>query len=235
MSIFVIADLHLSFKTYKPMGIFGPNWVCHEEKIADSWRTLVKKNDLVVLPGDFSWAMNLEDAIQDFEFLTQLPGKKLLLKGNHDYWWTTLTKMRKFLADHKFENIDFIQNNYYVEQNKIIIGTHGWVISGKEEDQKILRREKLRLEMQLEKIKIKYSSKREIIVFMHFPPYEKKDGQIINPYSELFKEYNIQTCYYGHLHGEKAFGHIKDFEYNNVTYRLVSADYLKFVPLKIKE
>ena len=233
MSIFVIADLHLSFKTNKPMGMFGPNWVCHEEKIADSWREQVKKDDLVVLPGDFSWAMNLEETIQDFEYLTQLPGKKLLLKGNHDYWWTTLAKMRKFLEEHKFENIDFIQNNYYLEQNKLLVGTHGWIINNKEEDMRLLRREKLRIQMQLDAIKEKYTDRKEIIVFMHYPPYEKKDGKIINPYSEIFENYKIKTCYYGHLHGEKAYGDIKDFEYNGVTYRLVSADYLNFKPLKI--
>ena len=112
MSIFVIADLHLSFGVNKPMDIFGSNWEKHEEKIANSWKEKVKENDLVILPGDFSWAMRLEDTQKDFEYLNNLPGKKILLKGNHDYWWTTLNKMRKFIKENKFENIDFIQNNY---------------------------------------------------------------------------------------------------------------------------
>ena len=141
MSIFVIADLHLSFGVNKPMDIFGSNWERHEEKIANSWREKVKEDDLVLLPGDFSWAMRLEDTQKDFEYLNNLPGKKLLLKGNHDYWWTTLNKMRKFIKENKFENIDFIQNNYYEFEDKIITGVHGWIIGGKEEDNKILRRE----------------------------------------------------------------------------------------------
>ena len=141
MSIFVIADLHLSFGVNKPMDIFGSNWERHEEKIAKSWKEKVKEEDLVLLPGDFSWAMKLEDTQKDFEYLNSLPGKKLLLKGNHDYWWTTLNKMRKFINDNKFENIDFIQNNYYEFEDKIITGVHGWIIGGKEEDNKILRRE----------------------------------------------------------------------------------------------
>ena len=134
MSIFVIADLHLSFGVNKPMDIFGSNWEKHEEKIANSWKEKVKENDLVILPGDFSWAMRLEDTQKDFEYLNNLPGKKILLKGNHDYWWTTLNKMRKFIKENKFENIDFIQNNYYEFENKIITGVHGWIIGGKEED-----------------------------------------------------------------------------------------------------
>ena len=169
MSIFVIADLHLSFGTNKPMDIFGSNWEKHDEKIAKSWKEKVKEDDLVLLPGDFSWAMRLEDTKKDFEYLDSLPGKKLLLKGNHDYWWTTLAKMRKFIKDNKFQNIDFIQNNYYIFEDKIITGVHGWVINGKEEDNKILRREKLRLEMELNSIKKEYGDSKEIIVLMHYP------------------------------------------------------------------
>ena len=123
---------------------FGPNWENHDEKIANSWKDKVNSDDLVVLAGDFSWAMKIEDTKQDFEYLKKLPGKKLLLKGNHDYWWTTLAKMRNFLKENNFENIDFIQNNYFEFENKIITGVHGWIMDGKENDEKILRREKLR-------------------------------------------------------------------------------------------
>ena len=117
MSIFAIADLHLSFNTDKPMNVFGDNWQNHEEKIKQSWLNKVTDNDLVLLPGDFSWAMCLEEAKADFEFLSKLPGKKLLLKGNHDYWWTTLTKMREFVKENNFENIDFLYNNSYEFEN----------------------------------------------------------------------------------------------------------------------
>ena len=172
MAIYTIADLHLSFETDKPMDIFGPNWENHEKKIKENWKRQVKEDDLVVIAGDFSWAMNLEDTKKDFKFLNDLPGKKLLLKGNHDYWWTTLTKMRKFLVENNFENIDFIQNNYYLEQNKFIIGVRGWTISNSEEDLKIIRREKLRIDAQLEKIRENYTNRKEILVFMHYPPFE---------------------------------------------------------------
>ncbi len=234
MAIYTIADLHLSFGTDKPMDIFGPNWENHEKKIADSWKRQVSKEDLVVIPGDFSWEMELKNTKKDFEYLNSLPGKKLLLKGNHDYWWTTLTKMRKFLMENNFKNIDFISNNYYLEQNRLIIGVRGWPLdSNKDEDLKVIRREKLRIQAQLDNIRKNYSNRKEIIVFMHYPPYIKKDDTIVNPYAAIFENYNIKTCYYGHLHGEQAYGDIKDFEYNKVTYKLVSADYLNFELLKI--
>ncbi len=234
MAIYTIADLHLSFGTNKPMDIFGPNWENHEQKIAENWKEQVNEDDLVIIPGDFSWAMNLEDTKKDFEYLSNLPGKKLLLKGNHDYWWSTLTKMRKFLEENKFENIDFISNNYYLEQNKFIIGVRGWILdSNKEEDLKIIRREKLRIQAQLDSIRKSFTNRKEILVFMHYPPYEIKEDKIINPYAPLFEDYNIKTCYYGHLHGEQAYGDIEDFEYNKVTYKLVSADYLNFKLLRI--
>ena len=138
--------------------------------------------------------------------------------------------MRDYLKQNKFENIDFIQNNYYEYENIIITGVHGWLINGKEEDMKILRREKLRLEMELESITKQYEYKKEIIVFMHYPPYEKTEY----PFAEIFEKYNVQKCYYGHLHGEQAYGDIKDFEYNNVEYKLISADYLKFDLAQVK-
>ena len=126
MSIYTIGDLHLSFKENKPMSIFGDNWEGHEEKIKKNWIENVKEDDLVVLPGDFSWSMYLKDTDKDFEYLNDLPGKKLLLKGNHDYWWTTITSMRKFLEQNEFKNIDFIYNNAYEFENCIIAGTRGW-------------------------------------------------------------------------------------------------------------
>ena len=119
MSIFVIADLHLSFKNPKPMDIFGDNWENHAEKVKEDWKKKVTENDVVVLPGDFSWETYLKDTIQDFTYLNNLPGKKILLKGNHDYWWTTITSMRKFLQENQFTNIDFLYNNSYEFENKI--------------------------------------------------------------------------------------------------------------------
>ena len=233
MSLYTIADLHLSFGSNKPMDIFGYNWEKHDEKIAKDWMKKVESNDLVVIPGDFSWAMKLEDTYLDFEYLSNLPGKKLILKGNHDYWWNTLSKMRNYLAVNKFENIDFIQNNFYEYKDKVITGVHGWIIDGNEEDNKILRREKLRLEMELESITKEFGSDKEIIVFMHYPPYRTFEEKEKNPYLEIIEKYNVKKCYYGHLHGEQSFGNVRDYKLLETEYKLISADYVDFKLQKI--
>ncbi len=126
MAIYAISDLHLSFGENKPMDVFGVNWENHSEKIKKNWINKVNENDLVLLGGDFSWAMYLKDTYMDFEYLNLLPGKKILLKGNHDYWWTSLKKMREYLKENNFENIDFLYNNSYEHDGKIIVGTRGW-------------------------------------------------------------------------------------------------------------
>ena len=170
MSIYTISDLHLSLGMDKPMDIFGNNWKNHEKKIRDNWIKKVKKEDLVLLPGDFSWAMYIEDAKKDFEYLNELPGTKLLLKGNHDYWWESIKKMREFLKNNNFKNIDFIYNNSYIWENKIIVGTRGW--SEQEENpEKIIRRENLRLEMSIKDGLQRFGEDKEIIVCMHYPPF----------------------------------------------------------------
>ena len=125
MAIWTISDLHLALGMEKPMEIFGENWKNHDEKIKENWLKKVKEDDLVLLPGDFSWAMYIKDAKKDFEFINNLPGTKLLLKGNHDYWWESVTKMRKFIEQNNFNNIDFL-NNSYICDNKIIVVTRGW-------------------------------------------------------------------------------------------------------------
>lgn len=233
MSLFVIADLHLSLGTDKPMNIFGDNWQDHEIKISEDWLQKVKEDDLVVIPGDFSWAMTMNEAYKDFEYISKLPGKKLILKGNHDYWWSTLTKMRKFLEDNNFKNIDFIQNNFYEFENVLITGTHGWVIDDQEENKRLINREQVRLKLELEAIKEKYGDEKEIIVFMHYPPYIKEEGRFICPFATLFEDFKIKQVYYGHLHGTQAYAGIEDFEVNGTTYKLISADYLDFKLQKI--
>ncbi len=141
--IYIIGDLHLSFSVDKPMNIFGNNWENHSEKIKENWLNKVNNDDTVILPGDFSWGIDLEEAKSDFKFLNELPGKKILLKGNHDYWWTTVSNMNKFLKENNFENICFLYNNSYLVENKIIVGTRGWttISPNSEENYKILKRE----------------------------------------------------------------------------------------------
>ena len=232
MSIYTIGDLHLSFGSNKPMDIFGVNWEGHYSKIENSWREKVKYDDLVVIPGDFSWAMKLEDTIEDFNFLSNLPGKKLLLKGNHDYWWTTLTKMREFFKVHNFNNIDFIQNNSYMFDEKIIVGTRGWIYDDKPQNIKILKREMLRLDMSLKDAVEKYGENREIIVFMHYPPFGKEDLPKEYDLKQILNKYNVKKCFYGHLHSDSCKEAIEG-KIDNIEYKLISSDYLEFNLYKI--
>lgn len=229
MSIYAISDLHLSFNTNKPMDIFG--WNNYEEEISQDWRTNVKEEDLVLLTGDFSWEMKLENTYKDFQFINNLPGKKLLLKGNHDLWWTTLKKMREFLKEKEFNNIDFIYNNSYEFENYIIAGTRGWnLVSENIDDKKIKDRELLRLENSITDGIQKYGEDKPIIVCMHYPPLLKDLKN--NEFTKILEKYNVKYCLYGHLHGKS---HINVFDgiYNNVNYKMVSCDYTGFKLIKI--
>ena len=230
MAIYTISDLHLSVGMDKPMNIFGDNWENHDQKIKANWNKKVKQNDLVLLPGDFSWAMYIEDAKKDFEYLNELPGTKLLLKGNHDYWWESLTKMRKFLEENNFKNIDFIYNNSYIWEDKIIVGTRGW--SEQEENaEKIIRRENLRLELSIEDGVQKFGKDKEIIVCMHYPPFNKYEKLELN-FIKTMKQYNVKTCIYGHIHGE-ATKEAKQGKIDGIQFIMASSDYTNFDLIKI--
>ena len=232
MSIYVIGDLHLSFGMNKPMDIFGVNWEDHYKKIENDWLNKVNDNDLVVLPGDFSWAMDLNDTIEDFKYLSKLPGKKLLLKGNHDYWWGTLKKMKEFIKANNFRDIDFIQNNSFLFDDKIIVGTRGWIYDNKLENIKILKREKIRLEMSFNDAIHKYGNDKEIIVFIHYPPFGKEIVPLEYDLKEVLKNYNVKKCFYGHLHGESCLDATQG-DIDNITYKLISSDYLDFKLYKV--
>lgn len=223
MSIFAISDLHLSFANNKPMDIFGDNWTGHENKIKEDWMSKVKEDDLVLLPGDFSWAMHLEDTVQDFEYLEKLPGKKLLLKGNHDYWWTTLSKMRNYLKENNFNTIDFIYNNSYCFEDCIIAGSRGWS-SLDCENEKMLNRELIRLELSLEDGIKKYGKEFPIIVCMHYPPASE--------FIELIKKYNVKMLIYGHLHGASQ-QYVKEGNIEGIDFKMVSCDYTDFKLVKL--
>lgn len=231
MAIYTMGDLHLSFGENKPMDVFGDNWIEHERKIEENWRNTVKENDLVVIPGDISWAMNLKNTFLDFEFLDKLPGKKVLLKGNHDYWWTTLTKIKNFLKDNNFENIDFIYNTAVYFDNKIIAGTRGW--SELEDNaEKVIRRENIRLENSIKAGINEYGKDKEIIIFMHYPPFNSYEEESMN-FIKTMKKYNIKKCFYGHIHGSSAHKDTKQGLINGIDFRLVSADYTDFKLVKI--
>lgn len=235
MSIYTIGDLHLSFHENKPMGIFGENWEGHEEKIKKDWKEKVTENDLVVIPGDFSWSTYLKDTYEDFDYLNKLPGKKILLKGNHDYWWTTVTSMRKFFKENNFQTIDFVYNTAYEFENYIIAGTRGWGQNEEGEDKKLLKREVARLELSLEKaLEQKEKQEKEILVFLHYPPiiHSNLINHEMSEFVKVLKKYDIKKCYYGHLHSSSIREAVEG-NYYGIDFKLVSADGLDFKLLKV--
>lgn len=233
MALFTISDLHLPLGIDKPMDIFGRNWDNYVERIEEEWKKSVREEDTVVLPGDFSWAMYLEESKKDFEFLDALPGNKILLKGNHDYWWSTLNKMKNFLKTEGFLNIDFLQNNTFLYKNTAICGSRGWSYIGykepkNKEDLAIYEREVLRLEMSL-KAGVA-GSPDEIIVFMHYPPVSP--DCVDNKFTALLKEYGVKRCIYGHIHGAQSRNAVTG-TIDGVQYMLVSCDCMGFSPVKL--
>ena len=232
--IYTIGDLHLSFKENKPMSVFGENWNHHDEKIRKDWLEKVKNEDLVVLPGDFSWAMYLKDTDEDFKYINELPGKKLLLKGNHDYWWETLTKMREFLKENNFEGIDFLYNNSYEYEGKVIVGARGWTMTDTEEDIRLFKREAMRLELSIQDGIKKYGEDKEYIAFTHYPPIIKSTliNNELNDMLRILMKYNIKKCYYGHLHSTSIKEAVEG-EHFGINFKLVSADGLDFKLIKI--
>lgn len=232
MSIYAIADLHLSFNNTKPMDIFGDNWENHAEKIKKDWLTKVNKDDVVLIPGDFSWETYLEDTYKDFEFLDRLPGRKILLKGNHDYWWTTLTNIKNYLKENNFNTIDILFNNSYELDNYIIAGARGWDYT-KLNERKIIQREIGRLELSLKDAKKKNENK-EIVVCMHYPPISRNylENEFERKILYMLKEYNVRKCIYGHLHSTAHMQAINE-EKEGISFQLVSADFLNFELFKL--
>lgn len=228
MHLFTIGDLHLSFGVpEKPMDIFG-GWKNYQMLLEKSWRERIAPEDTVVLAGDFSWGMNLQQAEADFAFVHQLPGKKILLKGNHDYWWTSKKKMEDFFDAHGFHSLYILHNNHYAFEQYGICGTRGWVsMQGEAADAKILVREVQRLEVSIQSA---LNASLEPIVFLHYPPiYGLAENEKI---LEVLRCYQIKQCYYGHIHGK---GHPKAFQghYEGTEMHLISSDYLQFIPKKI--
>lgn len=225
MSLFTIADLHLSLGGEKAMDIFK-GWQDYVARLEENWRRLVTSTDTVVIGGDISWAMKLEDTRADFEFLQSLPGKKILLKGNHDYWWSTMAKMQEFVAANGFTSLNFLFNNSYEVQGVSLCGTRSWMFEPEQpHDEKVLQREIGRL-----KTSLQAATQPEKIVFLHYPPVYATGStpEIV----QTLQEYNVKCCYYGHLHGYSIPGAIQG-EVEGIHYRLVSADSLHFVPQKI--
>lgn len=227
MALYVIGDLHLSFSADKPMHIFE-GWDHHEERLEKNWRRLVKPEDTVVIPGDVSWGMSLEESKTDFAFLNALPGSKLLLKGNHDYWWTTRRKMDAFFAEKGFDSLRIVHNDAVVVGEIAVCGTRGWFYDAEADaDRKILMREVGRLQTSLAAA---IATGKEPVAFLHYPPVW--GGKTCKPFLDVLRENGVKWCYYGHVHGQ---GIRQAFcgEIDGVTLQLASADALKFAPLHI--
>ena len=226
MSIFAIGDLHLSLHQEKPMDIFGEIWENHAEKLKVNWTGKVCKSDTVLVVGDHSWALKLEEAIPDLKFIGALPGKKFLIKGNHDLWWQSLKKMNKVLP----EGLFLIQNNHCSAEGMSICGSRGWVCPDDEDfeshDYKVYRRELMRLENSMRSAKHAHPQ-QDLIVMLHYPPFDlngKPSGFV-----KLMQEYGVRTCVYGHLHGDTA-QYAVNGTIQGITYYLVACDYVNFSP-----
>ena len=225
MSVFTISDLHLSLGTNKPMEIFG--WDNYVNRIESNWKRLVKDDDTVVIPGDFSWALKLEETINDFKFLDSLPGTKLLFKGNHDLWWSTVKKVNEFFVQNNIKTVKLVFNNAITADDFAVCGTRGWLFSGADDDKKIIAREAGRLRRSLtEAVK----SGKEPLVFTHYPVAygEEHCEELI----DVLKEFNVTTVYYGHIHGNGFNNSIPEFD--GIKLKLVSCDCINFVPYLIK-
>ena len=222
MSLFAIADLHLSLSSDKPMDVF-PGWDDYVAKLENNWRLVVKNEDTVVLPGDISWAMSLSETAADFAFISELTGRKIILKGNHDYWWTTLRKMNEFLRASGFDSISFVHNSACAVGGIAVCGTRGWFYDTGS-DKKVLLREAGRLESSIKEAE---KTGLEPVVFLHYPPIY--GDFVCDEIMEVLVRHKIRRCYYGHLHGRAA-AYAVQGEREGIRFRLVSADHLKFLP-----
>lgn len=229
MNIFAIGDLHLSFANPKPMDIFGGNWTDHPEKIRQHWEATVAPDDLVLIPGDISWAMSLEEAQPDLEYIASLPGRKLMIRGNHDYWWSTVTKVRKALHP----SMQVLQNDSITIGDITFAATRGWDCPGSysfdEHDRQVYEREIGRLKLSLDHA-MKAGAQR-LWVMLHYPPTNEKHQE--TGFLDVLRQYPVEKVVYGHLHG--AEGHKGAFEgvHDGIEYHLVACDYLDFAPLKL--
>lgn len=230
MSIYAIGDLHLSFAPGldKPMDIYGGEWVDHTERLKNNWIHTIKPEDTVILAGDISWALKLTEAVDDFMWIDKLPGRKVVFKGNHDLWWNGIQKMNSM-----FESITFVQNTSYEAEGYFLCGSRGWVCPGSDEfslqDERIYKRELLRLGMSFDDA----PAGARIIGVLHYPPSSGNTAG--SGFTDAFEAAGAEMVVYGHLHGADAYKNGLQGNYKGVEYRLVSLDYLKCMPLLLKE
>ena len=229
MALYAMGDLHLCLGAPKPMDVFGGAWVGYMEKLKQGLSVITEK-DTLVLMGDLSWALDLNSAVADFAWINEIPGRKIILKGNHDYWWSTQAKFTKFCLENGFSDLNLLNNNCYFYDDWAICGTRGWFFEEErsgDHDEKVFRRELIRLEASL-----KAAGDREKMVFLHYPPRYK--GYTCRVILDLLESYGVRQCFYGHLHGAS---HKLAMEgtWDGIEYRLLSADYLNFQPYIVKK
>lgn len=239
MSLFVMADLHLSTDRSKSMEVFGPRWAGYTEKIRRNWCAVVKPTDTVVIPGDISWGLRLEDTVADFRFLDTLPGEKIIGKGNHDFWWSTQSKLNAFFEANGLKTIRLLSNNAYLREGVLLAGTRGWFLEedrqkavGEVDYAKIVNREVIRLRMSLDDAQRLRNNfpEAQTLVFLHFPPVW--GDFVCREILDVLHEYGITRCYYGHIHGAYYMPQTRSYE--GIDFTNCAADYLNFAPLPVK-
>lgn len=227
MALYAISDLHLALSGDKPMDVFGQHWYKHDEKIQENWYSKITEKDTVLIGGDISWSMKMEQGMKELEWIHKLPGNKIIIKGNHDYWWGSISKLNSL-----FDNMSFIQNNFFTYEDWAICGTRGWICPGSEsftsKDEKIYMRELIRLRLSLEgAVKQGY---KKIICMIHYPPTNDKYES--SGFTDIFEEFGVAKVIYGHLHGP-SLSRVMKGEKDGVEYIMTSCDYINFDPVKI--
>ncbi len=229
MALYALSDLHLCFSVDKPMDVFGDQWKDYPARIEENWRKTVKPEDTVLIAGDISWATYISQAHDDFAFIHALPGTKIVSKGNHDYWWETVSKLNQYLLAEGFTSIRFLHNNCFAAGDVAICGAKGYItpdVGASDEDRKFYARELARLELSLQMGQKTACGTR--IAMLHYPPVPGSG------FIDLMKRYGVSTCIYGHLHGHAANGALQGL-HEGIDFRLTAADYLRFQPIKLMD
>lgn len=227
MALYAISDLHLALNVDKPMDIFGEHWYKHDEKVKENWLNKIKQEDTILIAGDISWSMKTDESKEDLDWIHALPGRKIIVKGNHDYWWGSISKLNSMYSD-----MHFIQNNFFTYEDWAICGTRGWTCPGGDKfnthDNKIYSREQIRLKLSLDNAK--KAGYDKIICMIHYPPTNEKFEE--SAFTEIFKEYKVNKVVYGHLHGP-SLGRVLNHEWEGIEYIMTSCDFINFDPIRI--
>ncbi|GIM29458.1 ser/threonine protein phosphatase [Clostridium polyendosporum] len=227
MALYAISDLHLALNVDKPMDIFGEHWYKHDEKVKENWLNKVKQEDTVLIAGDISWSMKTDESKEDLDWIHALPGRKIIVKGNHDYWWGSISKLNSM-----YDDMHFIQNNFFTYEDWAICGTRGWTCPGGDKftshDDKIYSREQIRLKLSLDKAK--KAGYDKVICMIHYPPTNEKFEK--SAFTDIFEEYEVNKVVYGHLHGH-SLGRVLNHQWEGVEYIMTSCDFINFDPVRI--